>query len=103
MSQNPTLEVGGLQLRRTEAGWQYLSEGLGSEPDSWCDATTMPGPFSGTGINTLLDDMVKMQACVSAREDELVECLQHIRGVSSCCSVWDFIDEVVPFDAKMYS
>jgi hypothetical protein len=33
----------------------------------------------------------------SGRENELLELIKHIRGVSSCESVWDHIDEVVPY------
>ena len=94
-----TMTVGPLELRRTEEGWQYLSEGLGGEPDRWGDATASLGPFSGSGINGLLSAI----SAANARENELVETLKHIRGKSSCCDAWDTIDEVVPYDEKLYS
>lgn len=36
-------------------------------------------------------------------ESERVDTLMHIRGASSCCDVWDHIDEVVPYDPDLYS
>lgn len=38
MSEQVTMQFGPLELRKTEEGWQYLSEGVGHEPDTWCDA-----------------------------------------------------------------
>ncbi|MAG68206.1 MAG: hypothetical protein CMK74_20410 [Pseudomonadales bacterium] len=57
------------------------------------------GAASPSTILALLDRLEASEA----REIELVETLQHIRGVSSCCDVWDHIDDVVPFDPALYS
>lgn len=95
MSNNQTMQVGQHQMRKTEGGWQYLSQGVDGEPDRWCDATSDHGPFSGSGVTALLDELAATKA-MATDESELVEVLKHIRGVSSCCDVWDYIDEVVP-------
>lgn len=55
MSELETMRVGNLDLRKTDDGWQYLSEGLGGELDRWSDAADILGPFGGSGINDLLD------------------------------------------------
>jgi hypothetical protein len=57
------------------------------------------GPLGGSGVNDLLDELAATKANAAA----LVEVLQHIRGKSSCCDAWDHIDEVVPYDDKLYS
>lgn len=57
------------------------------------------GAVSRSTILALIDRLEVSEA----REIELVETLQHIRGVSSCCDAWDHIDEVVPFDPALYS
>lgn len=57
MSQNETMQALSLNLRKTESGWQYLSEGVGTDPDTWCDATSALSPFSGSGVNSLLDEL----------------------------------------------
>jgi len=57
MSQQETMQALSLNLRKTEDGWQYLSEGLGTDPDRWCDATNTLGPFTGSGLNSLLDEL----------------------------------------------
>ena len=103
MSEQETMRVGSLELRRNQEGWQYLSEGVGGESDRWCDATSVPGPFGGSGVNDLLDELAATIAKAAARESELVDVLQHIRGASSCCDVWGHIDEVVPYDEALYS
>jgi len=51
---------------------------------------------------TILALLDRLEAA-EAREIELVETLKHIRGASSCCDAWDHIDEVVPYDAALYS
>jgi hypothetical protein len=99
MSEQVTMQVGHLALRKTDEGWQYLCEGLGPESDAWCDATSVLGPLGGSGVNDLLDELAATKANAAA----LVEVLQHIRGKSSCCDAWDHIDEVVPYDDKLYS
>lgn len=57
MSDYETMQVGELELRKGEEGWQHLSEGYGDEPDRWCDATDVLGPFGGSGINDVLDEL----------------------------------------------
>lgn len=49
MSEQVTMQFGSLELRKTDEGWLYLSEGVGNEPDTWCDATSVLGPFGGLG------------------------------------------------------
>jgi hypothetical protein len=103
MSEHTTMQFGTLELRRTEEGWQYLSEGVGHEPDAWHDAASVLGPFGGSGVNDLLDELAAVKVSAAAREQELVEVLKHIRGKSNCCDAWDDIDEVVPYDHALYS
>lgn len=103
MSEQVTMQFGLLELRKAGEGWQYLSVGVDHEPDTWCDATNVLGPFGGSGVNALLDELAATKINAAARESELVEVLQHIRGKSSCCDAWDHIDEVVPYDDKLYS
>lgn len=92
MTEKSTLHIGELKLRKGEEGWQYLSEGVGYEPDTWCDATSVLGPFGGSGLNDLLDEL----ATTAARVGQLTDVLEHIRGKSSCSDAWDLIDEVIP-------
>lgn len=87
-----TLKIGELELRKTEEGWQFLSEGFGGDPDRWCDATSVLGPFGGSGVNDLLDEL----AAARARNEQLSGALEHIRGKSSCSDAWDLIDKVMP-------
>lgn len=103
MSEQVTMQFGPLELRKTEEGWQYLSEGVGHEPDTWCDATSVLGPFGGSGVNDLLDELAATKANAEARESELVDVLQHIRGKSCCSDAWNAIDEVVPYNDALYS
>lgn len=92
MTTEKILLLDNLQLRRSEEGWEYLSEGYGLDPDTWCDATSTLGPFSGDGVNNLLDEL----ADARARVESLTDTLEHIRGKSSCSDAWDLIDEVLP-------
>ena len=96
MSEQVTMQIGSLELRKTDEGWLYLSEGTGNEPDTWCDATSVLGPFGGTGVNDLLDELAATKASKTARESELEDVLEHIRGKSCCSDAWDLIDEVMP-------
>jgi hypothetical protein len=57
-----TMQVGGLELRKTEDGWQYLSEGYQGDPDVWCPVQGHLGPFSGSGIEGLLDELAQAKA-----------------------------------------
>lgn len=96
MSQQVTMQVGTLELRKTDEGWQYLSEGVGYEPDSWIDAASMWGPFGGSGLSKLLDELAAAKASKTDRETALEDVLEHIRGKSSCSDAWDLIDKVLP-------
>lgn len=103
MTKHQTIQFASQTLRKTQEGWQYLSEGLEGAPDCWCDATSVIGPFGGSGVNALLDEVAATLANAAARESELVDVLQHIRGKSNCSDAWDAIDEVVPYDERLYS
>jgi hypothetical protein len=96
MTDQVTMQFGPLELRKTEEGWQYLSQGAGHEPGTWCDATSVLGPFGGSGVNDLLDELAATKFSKTARESELEDVLEHIRGKSSCCDAWDLIDQVLP-------
>ena len=74
----PTMQVGTLELCKTPEGWQYLSKGEQSEPDSWCDAASVLGPFSNSGVGGLLDELL------AARE------LATLRAEAACrhCAYW---------------
>jgi hypothetical protein len=52
-----TMQVGALELRRTDEGWQYQDKGVGGDLNRWCDATDVLGPFGGSGVNDLLDEL----------------------------------------------
>ena len=52
-----TMQVNSLDVQKTAEGWMYLSQGVGNDPDRWCDATNSLGPFSGSGITVLLDEL----------------------------------------------
>lgn len=90
MSEFPKLHVGKLALRKTAEGWQYLSEGLQGEPDLWCDATSVLGPFSHSGVGTLLDELLEAREAATAKS----------RSVCQNCRWWDsrgncdFIDTI---------
>lgn len=64
-----TMEVDGLQLRKTSLGdWEYLCEGMGGDPDTWCPAMDVLGPLSGSGIETVLNALsdARAQNCYAA-------------------------------------
>ncbi|MBG4400736.1 hypothetical protein I4940_07960 [Pseudomonas aeruginosa] len=52
---------GGHWLRRSANGWEFLSEGVGYEADAWHPAADVLGPFSGSGVDTLLDELADGQ------------------------------------------
>jgi hypothetical protein len=84
-----TMNLDGLELRKTDDGWQYLSEGISNDPDHWCDATSVLGPFSGSGTGKLLDELL------AAKEREA----QRANSVCKNCRNWsdgvcDFIDTI---------
>lgn len=78
MSDFQTMQVGPLELRKSAEGWEYLSEGVGNDPDNWCDATSVLGPFGGSGVNTLLDELL------AARQ----QAEQKAENVCKNCSNW---------------
>lgn len=50
------MKINGIEVRSNEHGeWQYLSEGVGFEPDSWHPVSAFMSPFDGNGVNQLLD------------------------------------------------
>lgn len=85
-----TMRVGSLELRKTATGWEYLSEGVGNEPDLWCDATAALGPFSNSGAGALLDELLAARQVTALRAD----------AVCRNCAYWtsdgycDFIDTI---------
>jgi hypothetical protein len=62
MSEKQTMQVANLELRLTDTGWQYMSEGLGNESDRWCHAADALSPFTGSGVNGLLDELADAKA-----------------------------------------
>lgn len=67
------MQVGHLDLQKTDEGWQYLSEGSETDPAEWCDATSVLGPFGGSGVNDLLDELAASRAQCASLEAELVK------------------------------
>ncbi|NRC34124.1 hypothetical protein [Pseudomonas aeruginosa] len=96
MCEQITMQVGELELRRTEEGWEYLSQEADGQPGEWSDATSVLGPFGGSGVNDLLDELAAVKASKSTREAELEKALWVMRGKSSCRESWDLIDKLVP-------
>lgn len=90
MTDNQTMKVGELELRKTDAGWQYLSEGICNDPDLWCDAKNVLGPFGGSGVESLLDELwaAKEQAAQNSQK-VCRNCRWWGREYEGCC---DFID-----------
>jgi hypothetical protein len=84
----PTMQIGGLDLRKTDSGWQYLSEGVHNEPDSWCNATSALGPFSHAGVATLLDELHAARTEAAQRASAVCKNCRWWVGKSVC----DFID-----------
>lgn len=72
MSSFATMQVGTLKLRKTDEGWQYLSEGTQSEPDRWCDAATSLGPFSNSGVGSLLDELLAARELATFRAESAI-------------------------------
>lgn len=118
MTEQKVMSFGKLELRKTDEGWQYLSEGNAFDPEQWCDATDVRGPFAGSGINDLLDELAASKA-LSARVIELENAIKDIRGQSSCSlpevpsrparllmatgvdDPWDYIDSIItPVNAQ---
>ncbi|WP_427121592.1 hypothetical protein [Pseudomonas aeruginosa] len=92
MSEFQTLQVGSLELRKTADGWQYLSEGIGNDPDRWCDATGVLGPFGNSGVNTLLDELLAARQEAEQKAERVCEnCRYWGQIYEGCC---DFIDTI---------
>lgn len=89
MSQHETMRVGTLELRKTDDGWQYLSEGAGNDLDLWCDAASALGPLSGSGANSLLNELWALKELEARRTSSVCKNCRHWRN--GCC---DFIDTI---------
>lgn len=90
MNDFPTMQVGGLDLRKTDCGWQYLSEGGHNEPDSWCDASYSLGPFSNAGVNSLLDELLATRLQAVQTANRVCKNCRHWDSNGNC----DFIDTI---------
>lgn len=90
MSDFPTLQVGLLELRKTAEGWQYLSEGVQNEPDRWCDADSVLGAFSNSGVNSLLDELMAMREQMSMQANRVCKNCRYWVADGNC----DFIDTI---------
>lgn len=53
---HPTMRVNTIELRKTEEGWEFLTEG-DDEPAQWRPAGDMFGPFVGDGVDLLLNEL----------------------------------------------
>lgn len=92
MSQIQTMQVGAVELRKTSEGWQYLSEGVGNDPDRWCDATSVLAPFGGSGVSTLLDELLAARQEAEQKAVSVCEnCRYWGQMYEGCC---DFIDTI---------
>ncbi|WHS57381.1 MULTISPECIES: hypothetical protein [Pseudomonas] len=90
MSDCPTLQVGEVELRKTADGWQYLSEGVQGEPDCWCDATSMLGPFSHSGVGSLLDELLVARETAATKTKRVCQTCRWWDSGGNC----DFIDTI---------
>lgn len=90
MTDIQTMKVGSLELRKTITGWEYLSEGLNNEPDSWCDATAELGPFSNSGVGVLLDELLAARQVSAVRMDAACRNCAYWTSEGNC----DFIDTI---------
>lgn len=92
MSEIQTMQVGTLELQKTAEGWQFLSEGVGFEPDRWCDASNTLGPFGGSGVNTLLDEILAARQQAEQKAESVCKNCRHWGEMyEGCC---DFIDTI---------
>lgn len=89
ISESVTMHVGDLELRKSEEGWQYLSEGIGGDPDRWIDASGALGPFSGSGVAVLLDALLAAKGQLA--QASIAVCQNCCHWKSGCC---DFIDTI---------
>lgn len=90
MTDFPTLRVGELELRKTSEGWQYLSEGVQGEPDLWCDATSLLGPLSHSGVATLLDELLLAREAATTKTVRACKTCRWWDSSGNC----DFIDTI---------
>jgi len=92
MSVIQAMQVGTLELRKTDEGWQYLSEGVANEPDLWCDASDVLGPFGGSGVNDLLDELWAAREQAALNASRVCKNCRHWR--SDRDGICDFIDTI---------
>jgi hypothetical protein len=53
-SRGMVMKINGIEVRRNDNGeWQYLSEGVNFEPDTWLPVSGFMSPFGGDGANQL--------------------------------------------------
>ncbi len=95
MSNQETMRFGTLELRKTEEGWQYLSEGVGHEPDIWCDATSVLGPFGGSGVNDVLDELATTKNRAEALLEQVVSLKTLIVDIGADNAVLSLNDRLI--------
>ncbi|NVL49832.1 hypothetical protein F2S72_08780 [Pseudomonas syringae pv. actinidiae] len=85
-----TMQVAGVEVRKTSDGWQYLSEGIQNEADVWCNASSALGPFGNAGVFALLDELHAARADAAQRANRVCKnCRWWVR--KNYC---DFIDTI---------
>lgn len=52
-----SMQVGPIELIKKDGGWLYKSEGMAGDHDVWCEAGNVLGPFGGSGVEDLLDEL----------------------------------------------
>ncbi|SNS16789.1 hypothetical protein [Pseudomonas segetis] len=82
MSAKTEFNLNGLELRKTDGGWQYLSEGTHSDPDVWVYASSSLTPFSGSGVDALLDEVKRLQG----EYDKQAQEIERLRSIISDCA-----------------
>lgn len=103
-----TLEMRALATTATQGKWMTRASSNGPKilcrPQCPQEMVAIVDADYIAAVNpaTILSLLDRLEAS-EAREIELVDTLKHIRGASSCCDAWDQIDEVVPYDAALYS
>ncbi|HEC1424263.1 TPA: hypothetical protein R1W95_001051 [Pseudomonas aeruginosa] len=92
MSEFQTLQVGSLELRKTAEGWQYLCKGKDNEPEYWWDATTLLAPFGGSGLSSVLDELLAARQEAEQKAERVCKnCRYWGQIYEGCC---DFIDTI---------
>ncbi|MPQ69502.1 hypothetical protein [Pseudomonas sp. MWU12-2323] len=95
MSDQETMQVGPLELRKSEEGWEYLSEGIGHEHDNWCDATSVLGPFGGSGVNDLLDELAATRKRAKALLEQVVSIKSLVVDIGADNAVLNLNDRLI--------